>query len=279
MKNNLLLLLAFLCTTVFYAQTNGIAYQAVIYKPDGKSFPGIPKSTSPMADAAICLRFTFVDDASAVEYQETITTKTDGFGIVNTTIGSGTQSAGYVLAFKDIKWNVSNKILKVELNENGSCDSFTEISSQSFASAPFAFNSITANNVTGIVALANGGTGADNVDDALINLGAEDILNKSVDVLLDANSDQKYPSVKAMKKYVDGRAAVSLKENVIDYKAVNGQIQFKTSIPIVNDNNISVYRNGIRINIIVADPNTVQLEPGVICFANDEIKIVQLYLQ
>ena len=277
MKNNVVLLLVFLCTTVFYAQSNGIAYQAVIYKPDAKSFPGVPKSTSPMADEAICLRFTFLDDTNVVEYQETITTKTDEFGIVNTTIGSGAQSGGYVLAFKDIKWNVSNKTLKVELDEKGSCDSFTEISRQSFASAPFAFNAIMANNVSGIVALANGGTGADNVDDALINLGAEDILNKSVDVLLDANSDQKYPSVKAMKKYVDGRAAVSLKENVIDYKAVNGQIQFKTSIPIVNDKNISVYRNGIRINIIVADPNTIQLEAGVICYANDEIKIVQLY--
>jgi hypothetical protein len=267
----------FLCTTVFYAQSNGIAYQAVIYKPDAKSFPGVPKSTSPMAETAICLRFTFLDDTNAVEYQETITTKTDEFGIVNTTIGSGIKSGGYVVAFKDIKWNVSDKTLKVELDEKGSCNSFTEISSQSFASAPFAFNAITANNVSGIVALANGGTGADNVDDALINLGAEDILNKSVDMVLDANSDQKYPSVKAVKKYVDGLAAASLRENVIDYKATKGQVQFKTIVPIANGKNISVYRNGIRINVIVVDPNTIQLETGIICYADDEIKIVQFY--
>ncbi|MFV5685692.1 hypothetical protein ACM55I_09590 [Flavobacterium sp. GB2R13] len=277
MKNNLLLLLVLLFTTVFYAQTNGIAYQAVLYKPEGKTLPGVAASTSPMINTAICLRFTFFDGANSLEYQETISTKTDEFGIVNTSIGTGTQSAGYVVSFKDIKWNVNDKTLKVELDEKGTCSSFIEISNQPFSSSPFAFNAITANNVSGIVALDNGGTGANNVDDALINLGAEDILNKSVDIGLDADSNQKYPSVKSVKTYVDGLIATTLKENVIDYIATDGQVQFKTVIPIASGKNVNVYRNGIRISIIIVDPNTIRLEAGVICYANDEIKIVQFY--
>ena len=277
MKNNLLLLLVLFFTSVFYAQTNGIAYQAVLYKPDAKTLPGVPTSTSPMTNAGICLRFTFFDSTNSVEYQETITATTDEFGIVNTTIGTGNQTGGYVASFNDVKWNVNDKILKVELDEKGSCSSFTEISKQSFASAPFAFNAITANNVSGIVAIENGGTGANNVDDALINLGAEDILNKSIDMVLDADSNIKYPSVKAVKKYADGLAAAGLRENVIDYKATNGQVLFKTNVPIVNGKNIGVYRNGIRISVIIVDPNTIRLEDGVICYADDEIKIVQFY--
>ena len=277
MKNNLIVFVVLLFTTIFYAQTDGIAYQAVLYKPDGKQFPGVPKSTSPMSNAAVCLRFTFFDVRNVMEYQETVNTSTDAFGIINITIGKGTQVGGTVASFKELKWNVNDKTLMVELDEKGSCTSFTEISKQSFASAPFAFKAVTANNVSGIIAVANGGTGADNVDDALINLGAEDILNKSVDMVLDADSNQKYPSVNAVKRYVDARAAASLKENVIDYKAVNGQVQFKIIVPVANNKNISVYRNGIRIDVVVVDPTTIRLETGVICYAGDEIKIIQYY--
>lgn len=206
MKNNYILLLVLFFTSVFYAQTNGIAYQAVLSKPNA-SLPGAPASTSPMINTAVCLRFTFLDGSTAVEYQETINTKTDAFGIVNTSIGSGSQSAGYVTAFKDIQWNVNDKTLVVELDEKGACSSFVEISRQPFASSPFAFNAITANNVSGIVALTNGGTGAVNANEALLNLGAEAFLNKSVNVNLDGSSDEKYPTVKAIKTYVDAQAA------------------------------------------------------------------------
>lgn len=205
MKYKFTLLLLLFSTAIFYAQTNGIAYQAVFYKPNVKAFPGSSDVSVPMANTAVCLRFTFFDGANAVEYKETITTKTDEFGMVNTNIGTGIQSDGYAGSFKAIKWNVNNKVLKVELDEKGTCSSFTEISSQPFSSAPFAFNAITANNVSGIVSLTNGGTGANNSADALNNLGAENAVNKSRDVNSDAISDVKYPSVKAIKTYVDAK--------------------------------------------------------------------------
>jgi hypothetical protein len=278
MKINYAYLVLLFFTTVFYAQTNsGIGYQAVIFKPDVKSLPGVMVSTTPLANTKICLRFSFLDGFSDTEYQETRTVTTDEFGMVNTTIGQGIQSAGYALSFKDILWNDTDKSLIVELDDKGLCSSFVEISNQPFSSAPFAFNAITANNVSGVVALVNGGTGALSAADALVNLGAEDILNKSIDMELDADSNTKYPSVKAVKKYVDKLAATALKENIINYIAIDGQVQFKTLVPIVSGKTVGLYRNGVRLNIEIVDANTIQLEAGVICYAGDEIKVVQFY--
>ena len=66
-----------------------------------------------------------------------------------------------------------------------------------------------------------------------------------------------------------------LKEYVQDIKAIDGQTQFTTSLPIVDINKVNVYRNGVRINLTKVDANTIALESGVVCYQNDEIKIIQ----
>jgi hypothetical protein len=49
-----------------------------------------------------------------------------------------------------------------------------------------------------------GGTGAINETDALVNLGAEAIINMSQDIVADQLENDKYPSVKALFDYVEG---------------------------------------------------------------------------
>ena len=61
----------------------------------------------------------------------------------------------------------------------------------------------TAANVTGTVAVANGGTGATTAAAALTNLGAQAAANLSTDISTDAASTTKYPAVKSIKDYVD----------------------------------------------------------------------------
>jgi hypothetical protein len=227
MMKKITLLLLLLVSTAFYAQSTGISYQAIIYNPNGEVIPGYNNSNSPLANKDICLQFTIVDSANLTEYQEKITVRTDEFGMVNTVIGTGTRTGGYATSFGNINWSFPNKSMKVGLDTFGLCTNFIEISNQFFTAVPYSFNAFRADNVTGIVQIQNGGTGANSVIGAKTNLGLEnvdntrdinkpisiatqaalnlkeDLSNKSTNVATDAASNTKYPSVKAVKDYVD----------------------------------------------------------------------------
>ena len=64
-------------------------------------------------------------------------------------------------------------------------------------------SSVSAASLSGIVPIANGGTGASTAAGAIANLGAENTSNKSTNLQTDAESTSKYPSVKLIKDYVD----------------------------------------------------------------------------
>ena len=228
MKKIISLFILFVATKSF-AQTNGITYQAVILNPNGEKVPGINNANAPLTNKNICLMFTFVDENSKTEYQEVIQTKTDQYGMVNLLIGSGLQTDGYASSFKTILWDSFNKTLVVGINTNGICSSFIEISNQPFTNVPFAYKALNAENVSGVVAIENGGTNATTVLGAKTTLGLdkvqntpdldkpissvaqlalsskENATNKSTSIATDGASDTKYPSVKAVKTYVDSQ--------------------------------------------------------------------------
>jgi hypothetical protein len=233
MKKIILLFIFFLCAKSF-AQTNGITYQALILNPTEGKVSTATNTNSPLVSKDICMLFKFVDEFSNIEYQEVIRTKTDPYGMVNLIIGTGTQTAGYSTSFEKISWDSVQKNLVVGISFTGDCSSFTEISNQPFSSVPFAYSSINAVNVTGVVALENGGTNATTVLGAKTNLGLEnvdnttdlnkpisnasklaldlkeDTINKSTNVTTDGNSDIKYPTVKSVKNYVDSSVSFNL---------------------------------------------------------------------
>jgi hypothetical protein len=77
-----------LLSTVIYGQTGqsgGIGYQAVIYKSNIQTTP-CPIATTPLANASICMRFTFRSNGQD-EYIENREITTDEFGMVNLKIG------------------------------------------------------------------------------------------------------------------------------------------------------------------------------------------------
>ena len=232
MKKSTLLILLLFVSSVFYAQSNGITYQAIIYNPNGDVIPGYNNANSPLANKSVCLQFSIVDGTSQTEYQEKISTITDEFGMVNLVIGSGVQTGGYATSFSNIYWSYNQKSLKVALDIVGRCDNFVEISNQNFESIPFAFAANSAENVTGVVPIENGGTNAITVLGAKTNLGLqsvdntrdldkpvstatqaalngkEDLVNKSNNMTIDGTSITKYPTVKSVKDYVDARQSV-----------------------------------------------------------------------
>ncbi len=225
MKKNILLFIFFLCVKGF-AQSNGITYQAVILKPTNKISTATSKNL-PVANKNVCMQFQFVDEFSKIEYQEVIQTTTDQYGMVNLVIGTGTRNGGYASSFNDITWVAAPKRLAVSINISGECSSFTEISNQPFTTVPFAYAATNSTNVTGVVAIENGGTNAttiigakttleldqvNNTSDAAKPISdatksalqlKEDIVNKSTNLLQDGTSDVKFPTVKATKTYVD----------------------------------------------------------------------------
>ena len=123
------------------------------------------------------MQFQFVDEFSKIEYQEVIQTTTDQYGMVNLVIGTGTPNGGYAASFDNIAWVAAQKKLVVSINISGDCSSFTEISNQPFTTVPFAYAAINSTNVTGVVAVENGGTNATTVIGAKTTLGLDQVDN------------------------------------------------------------------------------------------------------
>jgi len=128
----------FLLTLATYSQT-GITYQAVILNPQGEELPGVDNNRSPLANQTICLRFKIYNNANQLEYQETIVTTTDEFGMVNVVIGTGTYTGGTATTISAVTWDGSPKNLVVEVDTTGNCTNFTQISNQPFTYVPYAF--------------------------------------------------------------------------------------------------------------------------------------------
>ncbi|MCX6171729.1 MAG: hypothetical protein NT048_02690 [Flavobacterium sp.] len=134
------LLLVLLLSSVIYAQTNGITYQAVILNPEGDHIPGYNNERAPLVNTQVCLRF-IIYSGTTLEYQEDLQTTTDEFGMVNAIIGMGIPSGGSASNFGSIIWNGSPKSLAVEIDFKALCTSFIGISNQPFTAVPYALYS------------------------------------------------------------------------------------------------------------------------------------------
>ena len=139
MKKILLLLL--LVTNYCFSQTSGITYQAVVYNPNGEQLPGVDNPYAPLTNQNICLQFGIIDNTGSTEYQEQVQVTTDNFGMVNLLIGTSSQTGGYSIGFNGIEWSAATKFLKVDIDIQGSCSNFEELSNQPFTYVPFAYYS------------------------------------------------------------------------------------------------------------------------------------------
>ena len=208
-------ILLLLGSTYVFAQNKNMTYQAVIYAPGGQNVPGVNVTNLPLANRTICLQFSLLDASSGTEYQEVVKTKTDEFGMVNITIGSGTQTGGYATSFAAVVWSASaDKSMKVALDATGLCNQYEELSVEKLDAVPFANAAITAGNVSGVVAIANGGTGATTAAGARTNLGLGNVEN---------TADLNKPMSTATKTYIDSQLTNS---TIVDADAnTKGKIQ------------------------------------------------------
>jgi carbonic anhydrase/acetyltransferase-like protein (isoleucine patch superfamily) len=163
------LLVLFVFGFTAFAQQKGISYQAVIINPNAVAAPGYNGTSIPLANKAICLSFQIVNGANQVEYQESQAITTDGYGMVNVVIGTGTSGSGLVANLDAVNWNQGSKKLVVGVNTDGVCSNYTEISNQVLNYTPYSLYAQNADIKDGYVTTAKLADGA--VTDAKVAMG------------------------------------------------------------------------------------------------------------
>lgn len=179
----------------------GINYQAVAIDQDGKEIIGKDVTGKPLYEKTIGVRFSILSGSStgAVLYQETHTTLTDQYGLFSLVIGLGTSTgSGQFTKLMDIPWIDANQFLNVEISIKND-GNYKLVSSQQFMSVPYSYytddiadNAITTDKildgtilnadvanktidltakVTGILPVANGGTGTSSLTNGGVLVG------------------------------------------------------------------------------------------------------------
>ncbi len=142
-KKQLLIILFGLLGLSTFAQTNKktLNYQAVILDPKAIDIPGASITGQPLNKGNVCLRFSLLNTQGGLDYEETQQVTTDEYGLVNVSIGTGTQassnSTSIYKSFDSVVWISSVKSLKVSVSFDG-CSSFKQVSSQALNYTPYA---------------------------------------------------------------------------------------------------------------------------------------------
>jgi hypothetical protein len=226
---NYFILAALLC--VFHsahAQTplKTINYQALIVDPAAIELPGNAVQAQLYLNKEVWVKFG-IYAGTTLQFEEVHKTKTDGYGLINLEIGAGenTVAAG---TFGSINWGTSLMKLMTQVSFNQGAK-YTEVSNRGLNYLPYAHFAEEAGKLSSTLSLTSGGTGATTAVAARANLGLgnvdntadvdkpvsglvlaelnnkESLFNKSSSILTDSASSIKYPTVKAIKQYVDDR--------------------------------------------------------------------------
>ena len=209
MKKFLFSLILLLVSYVGFSQ-KGLSYQAVILDPAKIEIPGQDISSQPLVNGDVWLKFS-IYKGSTMQFEEVHKTKTDNYGLVNLLIGSVSSTS-----FNSLVWDSSQKSLQVfvSFNQGGS---YTKISDQTLNYNPYTFYAETAGKLSGVLAIANGGTGATTAADARANLGLDQVNNTSDAAKPVSTATQAALDLKANAS--DVTAGLALKANTADMTA------------------------------------------------------------
>ena len=236
MKNYFILTALLCCFYSAHAQNplKTINYQAIIVDTSAIQTPGGAIPAQLYLKKEVWIKFGIYAGATLL-FEELHKTKTDAYGLINLEIGAG-ENTGVSGTYADLNWSgLAHKLVTNVSFDLGA--KYIEINNRGFNYLPYAHFSEEAGKLSGTLPLTSGGTGAvsakagranlglgkvDNTADAdkpvsglvLAELNAkESLTNKSISILTDSASSLKYPTVKAVKDYVDNRTANTSQSN------------------------------------------------------------------
>lgn len=288
MKKKLSLLSLLFISFFSFSQTKGISYQAVIIDPNPIEIPGKDITAQPYVSKDVWIRFG-IFTGTTLQYEELHKTQTDEYGLVNLVIGGGVNT-GKAGTFTSLSWDgvTKNVVTSVSFDQGGK---YTDVSNQKLNYVPYSLLAETATNLAGVLPIASGGTGATNAISARANLGLgnldntadvdkpvsiatlaildvkESLVNKSTNILADSASSVKYPSVKAIKEYIDRRTNVQAPLTAgrdyqtplvagTDYLRPNGSAANLTNFPTLNQSTTGNSATATLAGNITATTNT-----------------------
>lgn len=140
MKKLFFLALSFFMIVELFGQTQGISYQAVIIDKNSQEIPGVDITGNILPKKSLLVRFTILDAAGTIEYQEEHATTTDEYGMINLIIGWGTQTTISPNPFAGIDWDGASKDLKVDISLSDIDVFYTDFSYEELTFVPYAYH-------------------------------------------------------------------------------------------------------------------------------------------
>ena len=275
------LLMLIFTYTVSLAQTAGINYQALILDTENIQVPGrdISQEKIPLLLENVRFRFSITGDPNTdnfvFHYVEEQATTTDGNGLVSLIVGEGVPVQS---TFDSIVWDGLPKYLNVEIDIVKNGDGYVFLDSQKILYLPQSIGNGTITASNGLqknqrtITLGGVLTQPTTIQTSSVNtlslagLEMGDLLEDRLVVIDQASGTLKQTAAPSL-----------VQKRQVLVVADEGQTRFTPPLPVENAEKIGVYRNGIRITFTVLDNATIQLESGIVCQQDDEIRIVHFY--